>query len=214
MLPLLEPMLASTGPIAAPAEEWAFEPKLDGWRALVYVDGAVTVRTRRGRNVSASLPELEPLADALAGRRVVLDGELVARQGRAWDFYRLGPRLSAHRADAVARGRARTPVTFAIFDVLVLDGELVTDRPYRDRRQVLEGLALDGPAWCTVASIPARGPDMFVACVERGLEGVVAKRLSSRYRPGERSRAWIKCKSPDWRATHAPRRLTERARPA
>ena len=90
-------MLASTGPIAAPAEQWAFEPKLDGWRAMVYVDGAVTVRTRTGRNVSAALPELKPLADALEGRRAVLDGELVARQGRAWDFYRLGPRLNARK---------------------------------------------------------------------------------------------------------------------
>ena len=68
VLPVLEPMLASTGTIAAPVDDWAFEPKLDGWRALVYVDNAVTVRTRTGRDVSVSLPELEPLAHVLRGR--------------------------------------------------------------------------------------------------------------------------------------------------
>lgn len=82
-------MLASTGANAAPVEDWAFEPKLDGWCAVVYVDGDVTVRTRTGRDVSVALPELAPLGEALAGRGIVLDGELVARQGRSWDFLSL-----------------------------------------------------------------------------------------------------------------------------
>jgi bifunctional non-homologous end joining protein LigD len=93
----LEPMLASTGAIAAPASDWASEPKLDGWRVLVYVDARLEVRTRGGHNVAASVPELEPLVDVLDGRAAVLDGELVARDGRPWTFYRLGPRLAALR---------------------------------------------------------------------------------------------------------------------
>ena len=70
VLPVLEPMLASTGPIAAPATDWAFEPKLDGWRALVYVDDIVTVRTRTGRAASVSLPE--PLRGAGPPRTTAL----------------------------------------------------------------------------------------------------------------------------------------------
>jgi hypothetical protein len=67
-LPLLSPMLASTGQPAGDPERWAWEVKWDGWRALVYIDGTLGVRTRTGRQVSASLPELEGLADALDGR--------------------------------------------------------------------------------------------------------------------------------------------------
>ena len=63
-------MLASTGAIAAPVDDWAFEPKLDGWRALVYVDSIVTARTRTGRNATVSLPELTPFADAIAPSEV------------------------------------------------------------------------------------------------------------------------------------------------
>ena len=128
-VPWFSPMLASSGPVAAPASEWAFEPKLDGWRVLVYLDGDLTVRTRNGHNVTASVPELAPMVNALEGRSVVLDGELVARQGRPFDFYGLAPRLSAHAPAAVARRRARMPVTFAAFDVLYLDGETVQACP-------------------------------------------------------------------------------------
>jgi bifunctional non-homologous end joining protein LigD len=88
-LRVLQPMLASLQPPTEPAE-WALEPKLDGWRALVYVDGVVTVRTRTGRDVTANLPHLQELAEL--GRRVVLDGELVADAARTHPFYRLGGR--------------------------------------------------------------------------------------------------------------------------
>ena len=206
VLSVLEPMLASTGPIAAPATDWAFEPKLDGWRVLVYIDGRLTVRSRNGHDITTAVPELEPMPERLGGRSVVLDGELVARQGRPWDFYGLGARLGARSSVAAARGRARTPVTFAAFDVLVLDGERVTRLPWVERRALLDGLEFQGPAWCTVSSFAGMGTDLFVACAELGLEGIVAKRLSSVYQPGKRGKDWVKAKCPDWRADHAPRR--------
>jgi bifunctional non-homologous end joining protein LigD len=167
------------------------------------------VRTRNGHNVTASVPELAPLVDALEEHSVVLDGELVARQGRPLDFYGLAPRLSARSPASVARRRARTPVTFAAFDVLFLDGETVTHRPYVERRRLLEDLKLTGSAWCTVLSVVGDGPELMSACGQLGLEGLVAKRLDSIYRPGERSRNWVKAKCPDWRVEHAPRRHSE-----
>jgi bifunctional non-homologous end joining protein LigD len=207
-------MLASSGTVAAPATAWAFEPKLDGWRVLVYVDGDLTVRTRNGHDITASVPELTPLASALKGHFVVLDGELVARQGRPFDFYGLAPRLSARAPASVARRQARTPVTFAAFDVPYLDGETVTRKPYVERRSLLESLTLTGPAWCTVLSVVGDGPELMAACGQLGLEGLVAKRLDSSYRPGERSKHWVKAKCPAWRVDHAPRRLSEGRRAA
>jgi bifunctional non-homologous end joining protein LigD len=101
------------------------------------------------------------------------------------------------------------PVTFAAFDVLYLDDETVTRRPYVERRTLLEGLKLTGPAWCTVLSVVDDGPELMAACGDLGLEGLVAKRLDSVYRPGERSKHSVKAKCPDWRIVHAPRRLSE-----
>src|SRR3954453_1009701 len=99
----------------APGEgRWAIEPKLDGWRALVYVDGGVRVRTRRGRDVTASLPELAGLAEQVPDG-TVLDGELVAGAGRGVDFYAVRPSMAARRR--------RTPLTFVAFDAPVVAGE-------------------------------------------------------------------------------------------
>ena len=108
VLPLIEPMLASSGPIPGSADDWAFEPKLDGWRAMVYVaDGWLMVRTRTGRNVTDQLPEVARLPDVLDRRAVVLDGELVAHQGTPRSFYRLGPRMAARSASAESSCRKR-----------------------------------------------------------------------------------------------------------
>ena len=82
-----------------------------------------------------------------------------------------------------------------VFDILHLDGHSTRSLPYRERRALLDELALDGPAWRTPASIVLERSEAFVAKVaELGLEGVVAKRLDSRYTPGRRSAAWIKHK--------------------
>ena len=210
VLPRYSPMLASTGPITGTMEDWAFEPKLDGWRALVYVDGSLMVRTRNDGDITSSVPELSPLANALTGHHVVLDGELVAQQGRPFDFYRLGPRLAARNTVAVTRGQQRTSISFVAFDLLQLGSDDLTGLPYVARRARLDELNLIGSAWCTVSSFPGAGPDVMAACVELGLEGVVAKRLSSIYRPGARSKDWVKVKCPEWRAVHGPLRHESR----
>ena len=202
VIPQFRPMLATSGTIRGSRDLWAFELKLDGWRALVYVDAdRVTVRSRTGRDITNSVPVLAGLAGVVPAGSVVLDGELVAGTGDAWSFYRLGPRMNARRPSAPS---ARTPVAFACFDVLWLDGD-VTAKTYCERRALLEELDLRGDSWCTVPSTPD-GETLFVECARRRFEGVVAKRLDSSYRPGERSSAWVKVKTPEWRSDHGPRR--------
>ncbi len=163
---------------------------------------------RAGRDLAALLPELAGLANALDGRDVVLDGELIAEAGRACDFYRLGPRMATNRA------RRPAPTTFVAYDVLWLDGASVCRRPYLERRTLLEGLGLDGPRWATVEAFDCEPGDLLAACADLGLEGVVAKRATSPYRPGVRSPDWLKLKTDQWRAVHAERRLPEQRRPA
>jgi len=195
-------MLAASGPIRGHEDDHAFEPKWDGWRALVTVaDGAVAVRTRTGRLVSDAVPELAGLADALGGRGVVLDGELVAHAGTPSSFYRLGSRMAARRPAL----RSAVPLTFVAFDVLWLDGD-VTACPYEDRRSLLAGLGLAGPAWCTSPSYVGAGAALFAACTRLGLEGLVAKRLDGCYHAGVRSDVWVKAKCSAWIAQHARHR--------
>ena len=188
------PMLATNSAPRTLRGRWVLEPKFDGWRVIVAVDDGVRVWTRRGHEMTARLPELAGLAGAV-DTPVVLDGELVAGQGRASDFYGVLPR--------VAR---RAPLSFVAFDVLVHDGTTVIDEPYCERRALLDGLGLRGDTWCTAPQLDGSVLDVLAVCAEHDVEGIVAKRTDSRYRPGERSSDWLKLTTADWREVHAPRR--------
>ena len=207
-VPRYRPMLASSGLIRGEATQWAFEPKLDGWRAMVtIVAGKLKVSTRHGNDVTSSVPELQSLSetDAFFGRSVVLDGELVAHDGKPSSFYRLSGRMAARNPGTVATAAARTPASFVAFDVLWNDAD-VTKEPYRFRRSLLESFALSGPSWCAVSSFEGAGAELFAACDALKLEGLVAKRLDSPYEPGVRSKHWVKAKCSAWLEHHASHR--------
>jgi bifunctional non-homologous end joining protein LigD len=118
--------------------------------------------------------------------------------------------MAARRPDVVARARQRAPVTFVAFDILWLDDTDLTQHPYRQRRATLENLELVGPAWCTTSSHVGAGAELFAACTALGLEGLVAKRLTSTYQPGVRSADWVKAKCQDWLHSHAQHRHAKR----
>lgn len=192
----LAPMLATPGPMPATADGWSFEVKWDGMRAVAHCrdDGTLTVRSRTLRDVTAQWPELASLAAAVPGG-AVLDGELIAvdDSGRP-SFERLQPRM--HATPATARAAAALhPVVYVLFDVLWLAGENICTRPYAERRERLSALGLDAAAWRTPGTLTAEDPATIESAVRGlGLEGVVAKRTSSTYRPGERSPHWRKVK--------------------
>ncbi|MGW1334628.1 ATP-dependent DNA ligase [Streptomyces rubiginosohelvolus] len=193
-------MLATPGslPSAAVEDQYAFEVKQDGQRAMIYLPGGGTmrVRARGGTDITAAYPELLPLAEGLGGRPAVLDGEIVALddQGRS-DFERLQQRMGLSGAPAkVARMAERVPAHLMLFDVVHLDGRLLTKLPYAERRGLLENIGLAGPAWSTPAAITGHGGEAWDAVPDAGAEGLIAKRLTSRYEPGVRSKNWVKIK--------------------
>jgi bifunctional non-homologous end joining protein LigD len=198
-------MLATTGQPGGDPGAFSYEVKWDGWRAMVYVDGGLRVRTRTGRQVSDSLPELLGLVDALDGHRVILDGELVAISNLKVDFYALAPRM-LHTGRTATWAASQVPVTFIAFDLLHLDDEDLTGMPLAERKRMLDELHLVGPAWAVSHWYPGDGDTLFQVASELGHEGVVAKRLDAPYLPGIRSRAWLKRKCPAWKRDHAPRR--------
>lgn len=185
-------MLASPGPLPDGAG-WAFEFKWDGVRAIVTLAaGRLGVASRNGRDITGGYPELADLTEALANRRLVLDGELVALAPTgAPSFALLQQRM--HVRTPSAGLLARVPVRLYLFDVLYADGDLLTELPYLDRRAVLEDLGLtSGVVRTPDAWWDTPGADLLTAAGQYGLEGVIAKRLTSTYQPGRRSTSWIK----------------------
>jgi bifunctional non-homologous end joining protein LigD len=189
----IEPMLARSGRIPD-GDDWALEVKFDGMRAQLRWDGCTLCRrSRPGRDCTAEFPELGPIADALGALRVILDGELVcfADDGHP-NFDRLRGRLRSHgQAAAIASHRA--PATFLAF-LLHLDGCSTLEPPYAARRELLAELKLEAPAWRTPRNFIGQTEALLASTAERGLEGVVAKRLESPYKPGARNGAWLKHK--------------------
>jgi bifunctional non-homologous end joining protein LigD len=190
----LEPMLARMASLPRDEENWAFEIKWDGVRVLGYADhGEWSMQSRRLEDVTARYPELAPIAEQLADRAAVLDGEVVAmdEEGRP-SFQLIQRRMGLTNPGMVTRRVRETPVDYMIFDLLHLDGRCVRKLPYPERRELLESLQLEGPRWHTPRQHVGGGRDLLEAARRQGLEGVVAKRLDSPYRPGKRTGEWIK----------------------
>jgi bifunctional non-homologous end joining protein LigD len=126
---------------------------------------------------------------------VILDGEIVALDddGRP-SFQRLQERMHVANADVARRKAATMPVSYLVFDVLHVGDEPLLARPWHERRAVLEELAVAGPRWATTPTFPGSGVELLETVRDRGMEGVVAKRVDSPYVPGARSRAWLKVK--------------------
>ena len=197
--PGLRPMLATS--FATPprdAENWALEMKWDGVRALAFVErGRVRLMSRTERDITITYPELAGLGNATGHKQLLLDGEIVVFGPDGWpSFESLQSRM--HVGDpAQARLLAgQNPVTYLVFDLLQLDGRPLLDLEYRYRRALLDELGLAGSYWQTPPSFPGEDfPAVQAVSVEHGMEGVVAKRMDSRYLPGTRTDEWRKIKN-------------------
>ncbi|SER96648.1 bifunctional non-homologous end joining protein LigD [Pedococcus cremeus] len=192
------PMMATLRDSLPPDDDqWGFEMKWDGVRAVVFVDGGrPRAVSRNDIDITASYPELRAMAEAMGATQAVMDGELVAldESGRP-SFERLQARMHVQGEARVRRLMGSVPVTFLVFDLLHLDGRSTLDLPYRRRRELLDSLDLNGPSWRTPPAWFGDGPSVLAASTEQGLEGVVAKRLDSVYRPGRRADTWVKVKN-------------------
>src|SRR4051794_36575743 len=190
------PMLARGGGLPDDEERWGFEVKWDGMRALVHSQpGRMRIEGRNLQDITGQWPELTRLNRALHAHEAVLDGEIVASDDGGKPSFGLPQRRMNVSSETQAKRLAKAiPATFVAFDLLWLDGHSLMDRPYEERRKRLEELALDGDHWRTPPRYPGNGQALLDATRQQGLEGIVAKRLDSRYEPGHRSPCWIKVK--------------------
>lgn len=188
--PPLAPMLAlRVAELPPEATGWTFEPKWDGFRALVFRDGGeIFIQSRDGRPLARYFPELlEPLAAQLPPR-CVLDGEIVIAGDRGLDFEALQLRL--HPAESrVKRLAAEIPAAIVVFDLLAVGERDLRATPFAERRALLERLLADAraPLHLTPATTDRDvARDWFERFEGAGLDGVMAKRADGRYEPGKR----------------------------
>lgn len=179
-------MLATPGGLPD-GPDWLFEVKWDGIRLLAEVSaGALRLTGRTERDVTANFPELAALTRLAPD--VLLDGEVVLLQRGVPSYAALAERLH-YPVDA--RTAAARPVTYMVFDVLRLYGVSLVDRPLAERRATLERMELAAVPNLSLSPGYTDGAALLAATRQRGMEGVVAKRRDSPYRPGRRSPHWV-----------------------
>jgi bifunctional non-homologous end joining protein LigD len=192
----LQPMMATLSKQPPTGDGWAWELKWDGIRALGFVDGGrIKLVSRNGNDVTRRYPELRRLGEVLGARDCVLDGEVVAfdDDGRP-SFERLQQRMHVDGESVIRRLANEVPVVYVLFDLLWLDGHSTMDLPYSERRALLQGLELHSGAWQTPPHEVGDGSATLAVSEQFSLEGIVAKRVDSKYEPGRRTRTWLKVK--------------------
>ncbi len=181
-----EPMLATLAADAPAGEGWTFEVKWDGYRALAYVRGGEC--RLLSRNANDLTPRFADVAKAVARAAkspdAVIDGEVCALDERGRSSF-----------SAMQRRQGGATLVYYAFDLLELDGEPLVDLPLRERRSRLEGLLDRRSRAVRVSEGFADGEALLAAVDEQGLEGIVAKRLDSKYAQGRRTRDWLKVKT-------------------
>jgi bifunctional non-homologous end joining protein LigD len=193
----LEPMLAETSERAASDPKWRYEPKLDGYRVIAFVDAERRVRlqSRRGLDLTASFPELSAELAAQPGIPLVLDGEIVALDGAGQpSFHALQTRAQLKGAAEIAAAQRDSPVVMVCFDLLHFAGLNLRGAAYGDRHRYLSQCLMPA-AHLQLVHASTDAEELYAAALGNGYEGIVAKRLDSRYESGKRSRAWLKIKA-------------------
>ena len=199
-IPDLEPMYASIG-TEIPGEGWTFEPKYDGVRVLAFVTPSdVRLVTRNGKDKSQQFPEIAEALKSIAAKKkksFVVDGEIVALiDGEPARFQELQSRMHVKESHVIERYRRSTPVSLVLFDILMSSEKVLLNEPWSVRRAELLrqfGKVTSNRIRIT-ESIEGDGKKMLQLARKQGWEGIIAKRVTSTYQPGERSRSWSKLK--------------------
>lgn len=196
---IISPMLAKAGRLPASQNEYAFEIKWDGIRAIFYSEkNSYQLISRNLKDLTKQYPELASLNEETTAKlkSVILDGEIVAFDADGLpSFSRLQHRMGLSSATQINKVIQTTPVHYIIFDILALDDELLLNKSYLERRKILDSLMLEGPSWQTPAYKTGDGQTILAASRKLGLEGIIAKRLDSHYQAGKRTGAWLKVKN-------------------
>ncbi|HEY1006908.1 MAG TPA: DNA ligase D [Sphingobacteriaceae bacterium] len=181
----ISPMLATLVKKPLDEEGWLYEVKWDGYRCLAYVnDGTVELRSRNNKSFNEKFYPLYEAFKELGG--LVLDGELVVLNDKG---------MADFSALQNWRSEADGALVYYAFDILYLNGENLMDKPFTERRKLLEQVVPEGGMIRLSKAFDVHGAEFFALADKMKLEGILAKRADSPYKPGARSKDWLKIKT-------------------
>ncbi len=194
--PPLAPMLATLIDEPFDDDDWAFEPKWDGVRAAAVCDEQTKLISRNNKDITVAYPELHDLHKQLVALDAIVDGEIVAFEGGVPSFEKLQSRIHVRGDAEIKRLMQQIPVAFVAFDMTYFDGRDLTQLHYEERRELLERTLVTTATIQISPRVTGDGIALFEAAEKQGLEGIVAKKLSSRYEAGgKHSKNWLKVKT-------------------
>jgi bifunctional non-homologous end joining protein LigD len=185
-------MLARVAPKPFSDKDWIFEIKWDGFRAIAYVEEPYSLKSRNGKELKHNFPELEEL-NKLSGN-VVVDGEIVVMREGKPDFQALLERGQAVSPNEIQRQAQRAPAIYVVFDILEKDGNPLTKLPLMERKKILKASLKEGKNVLLSDFIEEKGEVYYKLVLDKGLEGVMAKKKESYYEEGLRTGSWLKIK--------------------
>jgi bifunctional non-homologous end joining protein LigD len=191
----IEPMAAMVADRPPRGNDWLFEVKWDGVRAISFIDREeVRLQARSGARCERQYPELATIHHHISADRAVLDGEIAVLDAKGVSqFHLIQPRIANTDPNSIAHLVRSTPVVYFVFDLLYLDGYDLRNVPLAQRRELLEAIVTPGPVLRVSEAFPGAGEEMLDAARETGLEGILAKHATSAYE-SRRSREWLKVK--------------------
>lgn len=192
--PELSPMLATLVQEAFDDDAWMFEPKWDGVRALAMCSDTTMLVSRNRKDMTGAYPELHGLHDRLVALDAIVDGEIVAFEEGRPSFEKLQSRINLQNEHEINRATKSIPVSYIAFDLIYLDGKSLVHEPVENRKQLLEKIVVPSTNVQMSSAVIGEGVALAQAARQQNLEGVVAKKLGSPYRPGKRTREWLKVK--------------------
>ena len=173
-------------------KDWIFEVKWDGFRAIAYIEEPFSLKSRNEKELKQNFPELQEL-NKLASN-IVVDGEIIVMREGKPDFQSLLERGQAVSIGEIQRQENRAPAVYIVFDILEKDGKPLTKLPLMERKAILKDSLKEGSNVLFCDFIEEKGETYFQLALEKGLEGVVAKRKDSEYEEGLRTGSWLKIK--------------------
>ena len=192
----IRPMLSTSGD-PFDSEDYIFEPKWDGLRTILFLkNGKVELQNRNLRDVTVGFPEIQQVKKRINAVDAIIDGEIVVLTKKGLpSFQQLQPRFGItdpHEAQKLAHS---TPTTFVAFDLLHLNRKDTINLPVQQRKLIVKKILSEGPFLLYSDHIETKGKQFYKLAKAKGFEGVVAKKIDSKYTPGLRSSEWIKMKS-------------------
>jgi DNA ligase D-like protein (predicted ligase)/DNA ligase D-like protein (predicted 3'-phosphoesterase) len=187
-----KPMLAQHAEKPFNYEDWIFEVKWDGIRAISYVDGGLGIKSRNDKELKPNFPELEELKKLT--ENTVIDGEIIVIKAGKADFQALAERSKTTSAENIKYLSRESPVNYVAFDILEKDGNSLLQLPLKERKRLLKEYVREGSYVVLSAFVETDGEAYYKAALAKSMEGIMAKKKDSQYEPGARSANWLKIK--------------------